>query len=97
MLSTQVSWQHSPRAVVAATAAVAAAAAAAAAVAEAKVEVGTKPHGKRKNSAQTATRWSSMILQTVSPSRPTRTNVPWDGAPNTGDDRNRVPKIMAQY
>ncbi len=94
----QVSWQHSPRVAVAATAA----AAVVAAVAEAKAAaataaVGTKTHGKRKNSAPTATRWWSTIPRSVSPSRQTRTNNPWDGAPNAGNGRDRGDRIMMQY
>jgi len=59
--------------------------------------LGTKPHGKRKNSALTATRKSSTIPQIVSPSRPTRTNAPRDGGPNAEIDRDRGPKIMTQH
>ena len=59
--------------------------------------VGTKPHGKRKNYAPTATRWSSMILQCVSLSRQTRANAPQDGAPNAGNDRDWGLRIMTQY
>ena len=85
---TQVSWQHSPRVAAAATAV--AAAAAEAKAASASTAVGTKPHGKRKNSAPTARRWSSTILRSVSPSKRTRTNTPRDGAPN-GMTGTRVP------
>ena len=59
--------------------------------------IGTKPHGKRKSSALTATRKSSTIPRIVSPSRPTRTNAPRDGAPNAETDRDRGPKIMTQH
>jgi hypothetical protein len=45
---------------------------------------------KEKNSAQTATRWSSTIPWSVSPLRPTRTNVSQVGAQNAGDDRTGV-------
>ena len=65
--------------------------------AAATTAVGTKHHGKRQNSAPTATKWSSMILQPVSPSRRTRTNAPQDGAPNVGNDRDWGPRIMTQY
>jgi len=58
-----------------------------------------KPHGKRKNSALTATRKLSTIPRIVSPSRPTRTNAPSprDGGPNAETDRDRGPKIMTQH
>jgi hypothetical protein len=67
--------------------AVAVAAVAEAKAATATVAVGTKTHGKRKNSAQTATSWSSTIPRSVSASRQTRSNAPQDEAPNTGNDR----------
>ena len=66
-------------------------------LAAATMAVGTKTHGKRKNSAPTATRWSSMILQRVSPSRRTRANAPQNGAPNAGNDRDWGLRIMTQY
>jgi len=59
--------------------------------------IGTKPHGKRNNSALTATRKSSMIPRIVSSSRPTRTNSPRVGGPNAVTDRDRGPKIMTQH
>ena len=59
--------------------------------------IGTKPHGKRKNSALTATRKSSTIPRIVSPLRPTRTNAPRDGAPNAETDRDQGPKIMTHH
>ncbi len=66
-------------------------------VAVATTAVGTKSHGKRKNSAPTARRWSSTIPRSVSPSKRTRTNAPRDGAPNAGSDRDQGPRIMMQY
>jgi hypothetical protein len=74
----------------------AAAVAAEAKAAAATAAVGTKPHGKRKNSAPNATKWLSTILRSFSPSRGTRTNAPRDGAPNAGNDRDRGPRIMTQ-
>ncbi len=59
--------------------------------------ISTKHHGKRKNSAQTATRRSSTILWIVSPSRQTKTNAPRDGASNAKTDRDRGPKIITQH
>ena len=56
-----------------------------------------KPHGRRKNSAQTATRRSSTIPRIVSPSRQTKPNAPRDGAPNARTDRDWGPKIMMQH
>jgi hypothetical protein len=79
------------------TAGAAAAAAAEAKAAAATTAIGTKPHEKRKNSAPTARRWSSMIPQSVSLSKRTRTNAPRDGAPNVGNDRDQGPRIMTQY
>ncbi len=93
----QNSWQHSPRVAVVATAGAAAAAVAEVKAAVATMAVGTKTHGKRKNSAPTARRWSSMIPRSVSPSKRTRTNSPRDGAPNVRNDRDRGPRIMTQY
>ena len=53
---------------------------------------------KEKNSARTATRWSSTILRrSVSPLRQTRPNAPRDGAPNATTDRDRGPKIITQH
>jgi hypothetical protein len=54
-------------------------------------------HGKINNSAQTATRRSSMILRIVSLSRQTRPNAPRDEAPNTETDRDRGLKITIQH
>jgi len=76
---------------------VAAAVATTAKAAIATTELGTKPHGKRNNCAQSATRRSSMIPRIVSPSRQTRPNAPRDGAPNAETDRDRGLKIMTQH
>jgi hypothetical protein len=59
--------------------------------------ISTKPHGKRKNSAQTATRRLSTIPQIVSLLRQTRTNAPRDGASNAKTDRDWGHKIMTQH
>jgi len=83
---------HSPR-----VAAVMAAAAEKAKATTATTVIGTKPHGKRKNFALTATRKSSTIPRIVFPSRSTRTNAPRDGAPNAETDRDWGPKIMTQH
>jgi hypothetical protein len=59
--------------------------------------IGTKPHGRRKNSAQNATRRSSTIPRIVSPSRQTKPNAPRDGAPNARTDRDWGPQITMQH
>ena len=82
---TQNSWQHSPGVVAVAAAAGAAVAVVVAAEVEAAVVAAATmmttivPLGKRKNSAQIATRQWSTNLRTASPLRQTRTNVQRDG------------------
>jgi hypothetical protein len=52
---------------------------------------------KEKNSALTATKKLTTIPRIVSPSRPTRTNAPRDGALNAETGRDRGPTIKTQH